>query len=218
LRVTYPSQPPAAAPTYPQSDSVVPPTDETAEGPDSSTAERLVYVAVCVVAGLVAALPAAWLWVHFADPPSTTFTQGSISFGEVGFDGVSSITFWFLVIGFVFGLGIGLVAAWFGRRHGIITVIAILLSSLIGTALMYWFGVHLFGPEHPVDFVALFNADTAERARMLASYSNGDKLVSSLNLTSNVALLGWPIGAMIGTLVAAYFWPKVPKSQWMPPT
>ena len=74
----------------------------------------------------------------------------------------------------------GLVAALLGRRHGVVAVLAILVMSWVAATMTAWFGVHVFGPDHPIDFVALFNASTKERTRMLADFAQGDLLVSSV--------------------------------------
>jgi hypothetical protein len=155
--------------------------------------------------------------VQLADPPSTRLSSQGFDFGELAFDQVSGITFWFLAIGLVAGLVLGLVAALFGRRHGVVTVVAIFVMCWVGTTLTLWLGIHVFGPDHPVDFVALFTAQPKERSVMLKDFHDGDLLVSTLRLSTIVGLLGWPVGGMLGALAGAVFWPKAPKAPWMPP-
>ncbi|HEY7043952.1 MAG TPA: hypothetical protein VH419_09825 [Nocardioidaceae bacterium] len=191
---------------------------ETFEDPPSSRLERLRFVSVCLVVGVLAAVPAAWLWVELADPPSTRLSSDGLVFGELAFNDVTSITLWFVVVGFAWGVVLGLVATSLGRRHGLVTVAAVLLMSVVGSTVMLWCGIHLFGPDHPVDFVALFNAEPQERRQMLDGFHSGDLLVSSLRLTTWVALLAWPIGAMAGALGGTYLWPKAPKPPQMPPS
>jgi hypothetical protein len=212
--VTDPGQPPpppAAAPVPhgPQSpfESQYP-----VEEPPSSGTERLVYAGICVAAGLVVAFPAARVWTWLADPPSAKLTANGLRFGETSFDQVTSITLWFVVIGLVVGGVMGLVAALLGRRHGVVAVLAILVMSWVAATMTAWFGVHVFGPDHPIDFVALFNASTKERTRMLADFAKGDLLVSSVRLTSPIGLIAWPLGAMLGTLAGASLWPRSQKA------
>jgi len=169
--------------------------------------ERIVYVACCVGAGLVASLPAAWLWIKIADPPSTRLTAQGLKFGETSFDQVTTITMWFFVIGIGFGLVLGLVAASLGRRHGWVAVLAVLVMCWVGSALMAWWGVHVFGPDHPIDFVALFNGTTQQRTEMLHGLHPGDLLVSTVEPSTRLVLFGWPIGGMIGVLASASWWP-----------
>ena len=76
-----------------------------------------------------------------------------------------------------------------------------------------WFGVHVFGPDHPIDFVALFNGSTAQRSAMLKGFDNGDVLVSTVQLASPVGLLGWPVGAMLGALAGVTMWPHTVKAE-----
>jgi hypothetical protein len=182
------------------------------EQPASSTTERMVYVACCVAGGVLASLVAAWLWIELADPPSARLTANGLDFGEESFDHVTAITLWFFVIGIGFGLVLGLVAALMGRRHGWVTVLAVLLMTWVGGSLTLWCGIHLFGPDHPIDFVALFNGTTEQRTAMLKDFGPGDELVSTVALSTPIALLGWPIGGMVGTLLGASVWPTATKA------
>ncbi len=214
--MTSSGQPPTTAPVEP------PPSPMSAsdrptfdvEGPASSGPERLVYGGICLVSGVVAALPAAWIWTSLADPPSARLTSSGLKFGEASFDQVSGITLWFVVVSFGFGVVLGFGAALFGRRHGFVTVVAVLLMSWVGATLMLWFGVHVFGPDHPVDFVALFNGTPTQRTAMLSDFQNGDLLVSSVRLSSPIGLLAWPMGGMVGTLGGASLWPRSTKTPW----
>ncbi len=187
------------------------------DGPPSTVGESLQYVAVCLVAGVVFAIPAAWLWARLADPPAARLTTQGLAFGELAFNQVSAITFWFITVGFGLGVVLGVVAALFGKRHGLVTPLGILLMCVVGTFLTLWSGIHWFGPNHPVDFVGLYVATPKERTQLLSGFKDGDLLVSSLRLTTPVALLGWPIGGMLGALGGSYVWSKPPKTPWMPP-
>ncbi len=207
--MTSPGQPPTAAPAQAPYGSSPAPLPYDIEEPASSVTERSVYAAVCLVTGLVAAVPAARIWTSLADPPSARLTPDGLKFfGESSFNQVTTITLWFTVVAFVFGVVLGLVAALFGRRHGLVTVVSVLLMSWVGGSLMLWFGVHVFGPDHPVDFVALFNGTTEQRTAMLNDFDKGDLLVSSVGLTSPIGLLAWPLGGMAGTLAGTALWPK----------
>jgi hypothetical protein len=167
---------------------------------------------VCIAAGLVLAFPAARVWTLLADPPSATLRATGLTFGESSFDQVTSITLWFVVIGLLLGAAMGLVASYFGRRHGLVAVLTILVMSWVAATMTSWFGIHVFGPDHPIDFVALFTASTKERTRMLADFGQGDLLVSSMRLTSPIGLIAWPLGAMSGTLAGVSLWPRSHKA------
>jgi hypothetical protein len=212
--VTDPGQsppPPAStpAPTGPPSPFA---SQYPVEERGSSTVERLVYAGICIAAALVLAIPAAWVWASLADPPSAKLTATGLMFGETSFDQVTRITLLFVVVGLVGGLLMGLVASYFGRRHGLVAVVAILVASWVAATMTVWFGIHVFGPDHPVDFIALFNATTKKRTEMLHDFSQGDELVSTLALTSPVGLIAWPLGAMLGTLGGASLWPRTHKA------
>jgi hypothetical protein len=182
------------------------------EDPGSTLAERLRYAAICIAVAFLASVPAAWLWIKLADPPSARLTGSGLQFGETSFDQVSTITLWFAVVGFGFALVLGFVAAVLGRRHGVVAVLTILVASWVGVSMTLWFGVHVFGPDHPIDFVALFNGSTAQRSAMLKGFDNGDVLVSTVQLASPVGLLGWPVGAMLGALAGVTMWPHTVKA------
>lgn len=214
--MTSPGRPPATAAAVAPYGQPVPPPPAAypLEEPPSASNERLAYAGICLVTGVVAALPAAWLWISLADPPSARLTDAGLKFGESDFDHVTTITLWFAVVGFGFGLVLGLVAALFGRRHGLVAVLTILAATWVGASMTVWFGVHVFGPDHPIDFVALFNGTTEQRTQMLQGFQKRELLVSTVRLSSPLGLLGWPMGGMAGALVSATFWPqriKVPR-------
>ena len=62
---------------------------------------------------------------------------------------------------------LGFVAALLGRRHGWVAVLAILVMTWVAASLTVWWGVHVIGPDHAIDFVALFNGTTQQRVEML---------------------------------------------------
>ena len=171
----------------------------------SSLRQRLVFVILCTAVGAVAALPAAWAWARLADSPTAALTATGLSFGEREFDRVAGVTLWFLVIGLVFGLVLGGAVGWMGRRHGVVTVIAVVALCLAGSGLTQLFGTQLFGPAQGIDMVELFTSDSRAPLRDAAV---GDVIRSELAVRSNVAYLGWPIGGMIGAIAGISGWSK----------
>ncbi len=204
-----PSAPPpgAALPSYPG--ETPEPDDDT-----SSFRERVVFVLACMGVGAVAAIPAGWLWAQVADPPTATLTAAGLEFGELEFDKVTGVTMWFMVIGVGFGLVLGTVVGWIGRRHGLVTAVAVLAMCGVATYLTMLCGVHWFGPDNGIDMVGLFTNTTRQP---LVDANVGDVIKSELAVRSSVAYLGWPIGGLIGAIAAIFGWPKAAKPAWMAP-
>jgi hypothetical protein len=179
----------------------------------SSTRERVLFVLGCVAVGAIASLPAGWLWARLADPPTATVTSNGLKFGELEFDQVVGVTMWFMFIGLAFGLVLGAAVGWMGRRHGAVTVIAVLGLCLAGTGLTMVWGAHLFGPDNAINMVDLF---TSSARSPLHDAGVGDVLSSELAVRSSVAYLGWPIGGLLGAILGIFGWPKPAKPAWMP--
>jgi len=158
----------------------------------------------CLAAGLLVAVPAGWLWIRLADPPAPTLERDRIDLGELTLDHISAITLWFFVVGLVAGLSLGVVAGLLGRRHGVVTVVAVVLMCTAAALTSAWCGEHWFGPDDPVDFVALLTGDETQ----LEGRQVGDQLASDVSLATGMAYLGWPVGGMIGVLGAVAGWPR----------
>lgn len=160
----------------------------------SSWRARAVLVVVGAVAGAVLAVPAGWLWVQLADPPSGMLDSSrQVLFGEIEADQVVGATWWFLVVGMAFGVVTGVALSWRGYRHGIATVIAVLALSTTGSFVSYVVGHEVFG---------------ADVAQQLAAAETGDRITADVRLTSDIAYLGWPMGGLLGVLVGVVSWPK----------
>ncbi|MEP6666592.1 MAG: hypothetical protein ABJA81_09115, partial [Nocardioidaceae bacterium] len=151
---------------------------------------------------------------RFADPPTATLTANGLNFGEIEFDQVVGVTLWYMVIGLAFGLVLGAAVGWLGRRHGVVTVVAVMALSLAGTALTMVWGTHVFGPDHAINMVGLF---TSSSRSPLKEAAVGDVIRSELAVRSNIAYLGWPVGGLLGAIVGIFGWPKTAKRAWMPP-
>lgn len=152
-----------------------------------------------VVIGGVLGVPGAWLWVHFANPPSAPYTPNGVYLDETGLAQQSGITLWFMVIGALGGLVVGLIVGWLGQRHGWVTVLAIVLLCGAASVVSGWLGGHVFGPDPKAE---------AQHARP------GDPITAGLSLETKVAYLGWPIGGLAGGIVTISGWKK---PQHMPP-
>ncbi len=171
--------------------------ETAAAGPErSSRRDRLVFVLVCAGVGLLVALPAAWLWSAVVDNPTGVVFEGDVFFNEVQLNAQSSVTMWFLVIGVVAGALAGLVVGWRGRRHGVVSVVAVLVLCSVAAWTAGYLGIHVFGPD-----------ESAE----VSAADDGDTVSAALDVATWVAYLGWPIGGLVGALAAIAGWPREPQ-------
>jgi hypothetical protein len=159
----------------------------------TSVADRVVFALASMLGGVVAGFAGGAVWAAVADPPMALVTKQGVFFGsEVGYDHRVAVTLWFLVVGILGGVAAGVVVGWLGRKHGPAAVVAAVLMSAVASGLSAWSGIHVFGP----------NVDDA-----LAGASPGDQVKTALSITSDVAYLGWPIGALLGVLLITAVWP-----------
>ncbi len=161
----------------------------------SSVAAKIVLVVACAVAGALLALAAGWVWVAVAHPPTAKVTADGLAFDPSYYDRAAGITLWFIVVTLAFGIVSGLVVAWRGYRHGVVTVLAILVMSVVGSLLTHWFGHRLFDADPEAQFKAA---------------EVGDIITFGVELDTMTAYLGWPVGGMIGALAGVSGWPKRP--------
>jgi hypothetical protein len=161
--------------------------------PPSSWRARAGFLLACGLAGVAMGVVTGWLWDRLADVPRGLFFEGEIYYDESQLNVQSEVTMWFFAIGVILGIAVGLGAGLLGRRHGVVTVAAVLLLSLLATVVGAWCGIHWFGPD-------------VEAAK--AAASDGDELTGGLEIATWVAYLGWPIGGLAGLLVAIAAWPR----------
>lgn len=154
---------------------------------------RALLVGAGAIVGAALALPAAWIWVQVADPPSAVLSENGVYLGELELDRLVGLTWWFLAIGLVFGTVAGLAVAWRGQRHGLGTVVAALALTGVASYLTYRFGHDIFGKD--VD-------QQVKQAKV------GDLITTDMRVESMVAFLGWPVGGLIGVLAGVASWPK----------
>jgi hypothetical protein len=159
-----------------------------------SGADQIVFTVASMLGGVAAGFAGGAVWSHVVDPPMAIVTrQGVFLASEIGYDHRAAETMWFLVVGVLGGIVIGVVVGLFGRRYGPVSVMAAVLSGAVATAIAAWSGIHVFGPD---------------LGAQLADASPGDQVRTALTITSDVAYLGWPIGALIGLLAVVALLPK----------
>ena len=161
--------------------------------PMSTTRQKILFVLGCALGGAVVGVPAGYVWVQAANPPSAALTADGVYFGEIQLDQQAGVTLWYLVVGVVFGLVVGLIVGSLGHRHGVAAVVGVFAVCAAAAAVSYGTGVQLFGPDVRVQ---------------LASAAVGDQITSAVRLDTFVAVLGWPIGGLMGGLAAIWRWPQ----------
>lgn len=147
----------------------------------------------CLAGGAAIAFPAAGLWVWLADPPTVEVTASGAFFGEAELNQQVEVTLWFLALGAVLGLVCGLVVSALGNRYGVLTVLSVLVLCGVASVVTAYVGVEVWGPQGPTGS---------------ASPAVGTVLRSELEIGSQVAYLGWPIGGLIGALAGIARWPR----------
>jgi hypothetical protein len=161
--------------------------------PKSTTRQRVLFVLGCALGGAVLGVPAGYVWVLAANPPSAALTADGVYFGEAQLNQQAGVTLWYLVVGVGFGLVAGLIAGSLGQRHGVGAVVGLFAACVAAAGVSYGTGVHLFGPDQRVQ---------------LASADVGDRITSPVRLDTFIAVLGWPIGGLMGGLAAILRWPR----------
>jgi hypothetical protein len=160
---------------------------------ETSGADRVVFLLASVLGGVIAGFAGGALWAALADPPKALITgQGAFLVSELSYNARVTVTLWFLAVGVLGGIVGGAVIGLLGRRHGPASVVASLLMSAVASGLAAWSGIHVFGPDGPQPH----------------SGAPGDYVTTALAITSDVAYLGWPIGALLGVLLVTAVLPQ----------
>jgi len=177
--------------------------EQPVDEPGSSLHERALFVLIAALAGALLGIIGGYLWSVIADPPVGVLTErGVFLTSELAYNDAVVMSLWFLMIGFCLGLLAGVGLGLVGRRHGVAVVVAVLVLCGIACGLSAWLGVELFGPDPQAQ---------------VADSSVGDPITVALDITTKIAYLGWPIGGLVGVLVAVSTWtrPKLPRPQWV---
>ena len=135
----------------------------------------------------LAGLPAGLLWWVLAPRVDLVVSSHSVDFVAAEPTGFMNADAWFFLVCAVFGAGATLLLA-IRRRHssglgGLGALVGLLAGGFAGAAIAALFG-SLLG-----------HADPLAAAAHLA---DGVHLQAALRLRSTVAMIGWPIGALIG--------------------
>jgi hypothetical protein len=144
----------------------------------------LALVVGCVLAlGLVVGL----VWPQLVDPPLSRRTAEGVSTSEVQLASAFAIDGWFVVLGFLGSLVLGVVLMLRRRGHEVVVLLLLLAGTYLAADLVAQpLGIAL-GPPDPVT--------------VLTDAEVGDTAPARLELSSRADLLSWPLGAAIGSLV-----------------
>jgi hypothetical protein len=160
----------------------------------------ITYALGCLLTGAAAGVPAGWLWTHLASPANGTVTSSGVVLGETALNQEVGVTMWFLTTGVAVGLLVGVGFAWRSSRYGVTAVVAVVIACGLGSLVSYWTGVHLFGPDAKTE---------------LASARVGQHIALPVSVGTKIAFLGWPVGGLLGVLVAISRWPRTSHRLWV---
>ena len=160
-------------------------TDRTRQVPDTRSAAVAVLVTVGVFA--LSGCAAAPIWAGLTDIAHYQVTSKGAFLDESQLGLQFDADGWFFVTGLVGGLVVGSVLAGAFRRHGVVAVLAVLTGASLASYLSYHLGPG-FGP--------------GPLGPRLASAQVGDLVSAPIKVTASGVVFSWPIGAMLGALVA----------------
>ena len=151
-------------------------------------------VLVLGLLGLVAAV----VWDAVVTPAEYTKIAAGPEMGELQLGRQFGADAWFVLIGFGVGLAAGLVLAWWHVARPLVTSVAVLVGAVIAAAVMAQVG-HLLGPPAPATVLA--TAKVGTRAAESLDVGVG-RDAGHLSLANLPVLLSWPVGGVLGTLLA----------------
>lgn len=154
--------------------------------PSLSTAAVQLGLGVLLLAGAGAVAGVVWEWLWTA-PVGVVADHQWLAEDEAGLRGQFSATGWFVVVATVTGLLVGGVVALFLDRAPLLTLLAVVIGSVLGTWLMLRVGAAL-GPEDP--------------ARLALTAKEGTHLPGALEVSRRTPWIAMPAGALVAlTLV-----------------
>jgi hypothetical protein len=145
--------------------------------------EPAAIVLLLAVAGVVGAFIWEWLWTA---PVGVVVDHQWVAEDEAGLQGMFDATGWYVVIASALGLLVGLGVALFLDRVPLLTLVAVIVGSALGTFLMLRIGAAL-GPPDP-HTVALDSPD-------------GTHLPGQLEVSGWSPWIALPAGALVGLAV-----------------
>jgi hypothetical protein len=147
-----------------------------------------VEVLAVVAAFAVVGAAAGWLWFHaWQQPTGTVRDHLWYPHDEAALRDVFDATGWYVVLAAAGGVLVGGLAAAFGRRAPLVTLVAVAAGSLIAAWLMLKVGLAL-SPGDPATLAKTAADNTELRGRI--SLEGG-----------NSPYLAWPLGSLVALMV-----------------
>lgn len=140
-----------------------------------------------VVASVVAAVPVGFLWALLAPRVEALASGEDILLVEAYTSGFIAADGYFVAAALVAGVVAGLVAWWFGSRHGPAVVVALAVGGLLAAVIAMLTG----------EQIGLADAREAVRAGSTAAFE------LPLELKAHEAFVAWPLASMLTYLAAS---------------
>lgn len=111
---------------------------------------RLVPLLGVLVTSIVGGVAAGWIWERVWSPPSGIAYQGRWALDGTGAQHAFDGTGWYVVIGALLGIVLGLIGAFWLRRTPLLGLAVSLVGAALAAVVMWQTG-HLLGPPDPHD-------------------------------------------------------------------
>jgi hypothetical protein len=155
----------------------------------------LVVLGVFLLAGLLGGA----LWAQVVSPAEFTKLAGGGSMGEDQLGRQFGADGWFVVIGAVAGLLLGVVLTWWRSRDPVLTTLLLVVGGTVAAAAMAALG-HRLGPGSTSQALAAarIGAKVPERLDV------GTGAHTGLHWATLPFYLSWPVGALAGAVLVLF--------------
>lgn len=162
----------------------------SATGPPTALLVRALLVTAVVL--IAAGVLGAWLWTQLADPPTFRVVKANAVMGEEQAGRQFGVDLSYALIGLGLSAPLGFLAGWRWHRVGWPLVVAAAVGAGLGAVVAWRVGI-AWGPADP--------------ATLWRGAQVGDRLPEQLDVHAEGLLLSWPVGALVGVLLAVLvFW------------
>jgi hypothetical protein len=165
-------------------------------GPPTDLVVRAVVI-TCVAFAVAGAF-AGWLWAQLADPAAYEVLRAGAIMGEEQAGREFGVDVTYALIAVCIAVPLGLLAGWRWHRVGWPEVLAAAGGSGIAAVLSWRLGI-VWGPDDPVG--------------RLPTAQVGDLLPAQLDVHAKGLLLAWPVGALVGVIIAVLLFSRPSRPQ-----